>query len=115
MVCFSMRTGLLGKVRSCSQKNPRGFIFLVLNFSLLFLVSLVMSGPTWLPPKQVGVSGSPGISVSSPALCKPQRSFATISSAPKPTHGAQEAYGAMSGMGPAPRCQPSVPGNQFRG
>ncbi|KAJ6654954.1 hypothetical protein lerEdw1_006425 [Lerista edwardsae] len=62
-----------------------------------------MSGPTWLPPKQVGISGTPAISVSAPALCKPQKSFATVPAAPKPLYGSQEANGTMSATGPAPR------------
>lgn len=69
-----------------------------------------MSGPTWLPPKQVGVSGTPGISVSAPALCKPQKSFATVPAAPKPLYGSPEANGTMSAMGPASRFQPPMAG-----
>uniref|UniRef100_A0ACB8EXD0 Uncharacterized protein n=1 Tax=Sphaerodactylus townsendi TaxID=933632 RepID=A0ACB8EXD0_9SAUR len=62
-----------------------------------------MSGPTWLPPKQVGVSGSPGILVSAPVACKPQKSFATAPAAPKPLYGSQEANGTMTAAGTAPR------------
>ncbi|XP_062994713.1 LOW QUALITY PROTEIN: thyroid receptor-interacting protein 6-like [Elgaria multicarinata webbii] len=69
-----------------------------------------MSGPTWLPPKQVTVPGQPGITVSAPALCKPQKSFASVPAAPKPAYGAQEANGTMSATGPSPRYQPPIPG-----
>ncbi|XP_015271190.1 PREDICTED: thyroid receptor-interacting protein 6-like [Gekko japonicus] len=70
----------------------------------------MMSGPTWLPPKQVGVSGSPGILVSAPVACKPQKSFATAPTAPRPVYGSQEANGTMSAMGPAPRYPPPAAG-----
>ncbi|XP_054851112.1 thyroid receptor-interacting protein 6 isoform X1 [Eublepharis macularius] len=70
----------------------------------------MMSGPTWLPPKQVGVSGSPGILVSAPVACKPQKSFAAAPTTPKPTYGSQEANGTMSMTGPAPRYQPPAAG-----
>uniref|UniRef100_A0A670J0Z9 LIM domain containing preferred translocation partner in lipoma n=1 Tax=Podarcis muralis TaxID=64176 RepID=A0A670J0Z9_PODMU len=55
-----------------------------------------MSGPTWLPPKQVGVPGQAGVTVSAPAAFKPQKSFASSPSAPQPTYGSQEANGTMS-------------------
>nr|XP_020655541.1 thyroid receptor-interacting protein 6-like isoform X1 [Pogona vitticeps] len=70
-----------------------------------------MSGPTWLPPKQVGVPGQPGLTVSAPAGCKPQKSFASIPALPKPAYGSQEVNGTMSSAtGPSPQYQPPLPG-----
>ncbi|XP_077169011.1 thyroid receptor-interacting protein 6-like isoform X1 [Paroedura picta] len=69
-----------------------------------------MSGPTWLPPKQVGVSGAPGILLSTPVACKPQKSFATGPVVPRPGYGAQEANGTMSATGPAHRYPAPVAG-----
>ncbi|XP_042327180.1 thyroid receptor-interacting protein 6 isoform X2 [Sceloporus undulatus] len=69
-----------------------------------------MSGPTWLPPKQVGIPGQPGITVSAPTVCKPQKSFASVPALPKPLYGSQEANGTMNSTGASPRYQPQVPG-----
>ncbi|XP_060137893.1 thyroid receptor-interacting protein 6 [Zootoca vivipara] len=66
-----------------------------------------MSGPTWLPPKQVGVPGQPGVTVSTPAAFKPQKGFASSPSAPQPTYGSLEANGTMSVTG---QYLPPVPG-----
>ncbi|XP_061446729.1 thyroid receptor-interacting protein 6 [Rhineura floridana] len=68
-----------------------------------------MSGPTWLPPKQVGAPGQLSITVSAPAACKPQKSFASAPGAPKPTYGSQEANGTVSATGMASRYLPPVP------
>ncbi|XP_042703684.2 thyroid receptor-interacting protein 6 isoform X2 [Chrysemys picta bellii] len=65
-----------------------------------------MSGPTWLPPKQPNSSGSPGISVSAPALCKPQKKYAPVPAPPRPAPQEQNG-GGMSGPG----YQPSGPGS----
>ncbi|XP_063157751.1 thyroid receptor-interacting protein 6 [Candoia aspera] len=69
-----------------------------------------MSGPTWLPPKHVGVLGQPDITISAPAVCKAQKSFASVPAAPRPTHRSQQTNGAMSSAGPPSRDQPPLPG-----
>nr|XP_060635838.1 thyroid receptor-interacting protein 6 isoform X1 [Anolis sagrei ordinatus]XP_060635839.1 thyroid receptor-interacting protein 6 isoform X1 [Anolis sagrei ordinatus] len=68
-----------------------------------------MSGPTWLPPKQVGIPGQPDITASAPATCRPQKSFVSVPVVPKP-YGFQEANGTMNAAGLSPRYQPPVPG-----
>nr|XP_006112195.1 thyroid receptor-interacting protein 6-like isoform X1 [Pelodiscus sinensis] len=65
-----------------------------------------MSGPTWLPPKRASSSGSPGVSVSAPALCKPQKKHATGPASPRLAPQEQNGEG-MSGTG----YQPEGPGS----
>ncbi|XP_073182640.1 thyroid receptor-interacting protein 6-like isoform X2 [Lepidochelys kempii] len=65
-----------------------------------------MSGPTWLPPKQLSSSGSPGVSVSALALGKPQKKYAPVPAPPRPAPQDQNG-GGMSGTG----YQPAGPGS----
>ncbi|XP_039193860.1 thyroid receptor-interacting protein 6 isoform X1 [Crotalus tigris] len=69
-----------------------------------------MSGPTWLPPKQVAVLGQPDVTVSSPAVCRVQKSFASVPAAPNPAHRTPETNGAMGSAGGLSRDQPPPPG-----
>ncbi|CAM5179181.1 unnamed protein product [Eretmochelys imbricata] len=65
-----------------------------------------MSGPTWLPPKQLSSSGSPGVSVSALALGKPQKKYTPVPAPPRPAPQDQNG-GGMSGTG----YQPAGPGS----